>query len=131
MVDEFFPYKKRLRVVLACLYSLDLFVLLWVIASVVPYPHILGKILETLGLLLGLTGMLQLLVSQFFDDLLERYTREHDPELLMPSSLVRIVIDDPDRPFRTRIRNFLFFDPRGGLWILVSSSLVGILAVWI
>lgn len=48
-----------------------------------------------------------------------------------PSYITRMIIDNPDTPIRTAIRNFLFFDPWLAAYLGFWAGFFGILSAWI
>ncbi len=90
-----------------------------------------GKWIQTLGLTLGLTGVFQTATSEFFTKILDHLKKLDDKNEPLPSHLIREVIEDPDRPTKTKIRSVLFFDPRTGFKIIVLSFLIELLGVWV
>ena len=48
-----------------------------------------------------------------------------------PSHITREIVDDPDAAARTALRNFLFFEPKTGLWLIIVGTLVQVVAVWV
>ncbi|PZQ96718.1 MAG: hypothetical protein DI533_14095 [Cereibacter sphaeroides] len=48
-----------------------------------------------------------------------------------PSHITRRIIDNPDRPIRTAVRNYLFFEPNTGARLAVASIVIALMATWI
>lgn len=90
-----------------------------------------SKFFATFGLLLVLSGLAQLEVSGFFSKIIEHYDNESRYPFGPPSSITREIIDNPDTPARTAVRNVLFFTPRTGFLAIVSGTIVQIVALWI
>jgi hypothetical protein len=80
--------------------------------------------------MIGLTGVVQIAISDFFSEIFRQLEEFDDCNKGLPSILVRQVIDDPDRPIKTKLRNVLFFSPKTGFWIVAISFLVEIAGVW-
>lgn len=122
--------KKNQRYVLITLLILDLVFFGLIIYYISIDSSETGKLIQTLGLLIGLTGVVQIAISDFFSSILHKLNLLDDLNSGLPSILVRQVIDNPDRPLITKIRNTLFFNPKTGFWIVSISFLVEIVGVW-
>ncbi|QLA80630.1 MULTISPECIES: hypothetical protein [unclassified Acidovorax] len=88
------------------------------------------KWLGSAGLLATLAGVVQLEVSGFFDKIMQEYGDEEKYPYGPPSRITREIIDNPDTPTRTWLRNMLFFRVRTGFWLIVLGTLVQVGAVW-
>jgi hypothetical protein len=90
-----------------------------------------AKWLGTSGLLATVTGVVQLEVSGFFEKILHHYGNEKEYPGGPPSYITREIIDDPDRPLSTSLRNICFFSPRTGFWLIVLGTLLQVPAIWL
>ena len=89
------------------------------------------KWLASAGLLATAAGVVQLEVSGFFDKIMEEYGNDEKYPYGPPSRITRKIIDNPDTPIRTWLRNALFFRVRTGFWLIVLGTLVQVAAVWL
>lgn len=90
-----------------------------------------AKLLGSSGLFLDIAGIIQLEVSGAFDKLIERYGDIKQYPYGPPSHVTRRIIDDPDAPIKTAIRNSLFFEHRTGIRLLVAGFVLQLCAVWV
>lgn len=90
-----------------------------------------GKWLTSAGLLATAAGVVQLEVSGLFQKIMEFYGDEEKFPYGPPSHITRQIIDNPDKPFATWVRNKCFFNVRTGFWLIVIGTLVQVLAVWV
>lgn len=90
-----------------------------------------AKWLGTAGLLATVTGVVQLEVSGLFEKLLTHYGDAEKYPYGPPSYITREIIDNPDRPFLTWLRNTCYFDARTGFWLIVLGTMTQVLAVWV
>src|SRR5688500_1031525 len=86
--------------------------------------------LNTTGLLLGIAGLVQLEVRGVFERIIEIYGDEEKFPGGPPSNITREIIDNPDTPIRTGLRNWLFFDGATGLWFIFVGQILQLAAVW-
>lgn len=75
--------------------------------------------LASAGLIATITGLFQLQVSELFEKIIQKYSDDQRYPGGPPSHITRQIIDNPDAPVKTGFRNFLFFSPKTGLWIIV------------
>jgi len=90
-----------------------------------------AKLANTASALLGLASMLQLRISGWFDGVMRIYSDQARYPYGPPSHVTREIIDNPDHPIRTWLRNALFFDPNFGAYLAVASLLMALAAVWV
>ena len=90
-----------------------------------------AKWVGTAGLLATVTGVVQLEVSGFFEKIMEHYGNEKGYLYGPPSYVTREIIDNPDRPVSTWIRNVCFFYAKTGFWFIVLGTLIQACAVWL
>ena len=89
------------------------------------------KWMATAGLLATVSGVLQVDLSEVFQRVLSEYTNEIKYPYGPPSPITREIIDNPEMPFRTRLQHIITFDPRTGLWLIISGTIVQAIAVWL
>lgn len=89
------------------------------------------KLVSTSSVLFGLAGIVQLEVSGLFEHWLEKYGDEQKYPYGPPSHITRQVIDDPDRPIRTWVRNTALFNRRTGFQLIVLGGILQLLSIWI
>lgn len=90
-----------------------------------------AKWLATAGLLATATGVVQLEVSGLFERILDHYGNAEKYPVGPPSYIAREIIDNPDSPIATRVRNVCFFNARTGFWLIVVGTLVQVFAMWL
>jgi hypothetical protein len=90
-----------------------------------------AKLVGSAGLFLDIAGIIQLELSGAFERLVDEYGNVEKYPGGPPSRITRQIIDDPDAPFRTALRNFLFFEHRAGIWLLVAGFVLQLSSVWI
>lgn len=122
--------KRNYKFILVGLIAINFIILVIVLFKAFSEVPETGKWIQTLGLTLGLTGVFQTTTSEFFTKILDYIQKLDDEDQPLPSHLIREVIDDPDRPIKTKIRNALFFNPKTGFWIVCISFVVEIVGVW-
>jgi hypothetical protein len=129
------PRKRRilLLLLLACLVSFIAALLnLFPRYLTVEFPSLLSrsKWLSTSGLLFDIAGIVQLEISGLFDKIFEEYNDVYKYPGGPPSNITRPIIDDPDRPFRTGLRNWLFFEHRSGFYLIALGCGLQLTGVW-
>lgn len=90
-----------------------------------------SKLLATSGLLSTVTGVVQLEISGLFEGILNEYGDDEKYPYGPPSYITREIIDNPDRPIRTKLRNTAFFDTATGFWLIVVGTMIQVVAVWV
>jgi hypothetical protein len=90
-----------------------------------------AKWLATAGLLATIAGVFQLEISGLFQKIMDFYGNKDKFPYGTPSHITRQIIDNPDWPFATRVRNTCFFNVATGFWLIISGTLVQVLAVWV
>ena len=90
-----------------------------------------AKWIGTAGLLATITGVVQLEVSGFFDKVIKHYMNEEEYPYGPPSYITREIIDNPDRPVSTWLRNVCFFSVKTGFWLIVLGTMSQVCAVWL
>jgi hypothetical protein len=96
------------------------------------WPSLLSrsKWLSTSGLLFDIAGIVQLEISGLFDKVFEQYNDVEQYPGGPPSNITRQIIDDPDRPLRTGLRNWLFFEHRSGFYFIALGCALQLAGVW-
>jgi hypothetical protein len=90
-----------------------------------------GKWLESAGLLFDIAGIVQLDLAGLFDRIMEQFGDAIKYPFGPPSNITRQIIDDPDRPVRTWLRNTFFFESRTGLRLLVLGFAFQMAGNWL
>ncbi|ARP66535.1 hypothetical protein A9K65_026700 [Mesorhizobium sp. WSM1497] len=90
-----------------------------------------AKLINTASGLLALASLAQLQVSGWFDKVMQVYGDESQYPFGPPSYITRQIIDNPDHPFQTLVRNTLFFHSGTGVWLAVASIILAIVAAWL
>jgi hypothetical protein len=90
-----------------------------------------AKWVGTSGLLATVTGVIQLEVSGLFEKIRTHYGDAERYPYGAPSYITREIIDNPDRPYATWLRNTCFFNARTGFWLIVLGTMTQVLAVWL
>lgn len=90
-----------------------------------------GKWLASTGLLATAAGVFQLEVSGLFRKIMDFYADEEIFPYGPPSRITRQLCDDADHPVRSRFRDALFFNVATGFWLIVTGTLVQVVAVWL
>lgn len=80
---------------------------------------------------MALAGVLQLEISNFFQNLFAEYSDIERYPGWAPSHIARQVIDNPDRPIATKVRNLSFFDVQTALWLVIAGTFLQLIGVWI
>lgn len=114
---------KRLTKIafLSCL-GASVISLIFGVWSVWELPAISGKLVTSGGILMALAGVLQLEISNFFQNLFAEYSDIERYPGWAPSHIARQVIDNPDRPIATKVRNLSFFDVQTALWLVIAGT---------
>lgn len=94
-------------------------------------PSISGKLVTSGGILIALAGVFQLEVSNVFQRLFAEYSDLERYPGWAPSHIARQVIDNPDRPVATKLRNQFYFDVRTALWLVIAGTFLQLIGVWI
>lgn len=90
-----------------------------------------AKWIATSGLFATVTGVVQLEISGLFDKIITHYGNVKKYPYGPPLSITRKIIDNPDRPIMTWIRNKCFFELRTGFWFIVIGTLIQVYGVWL
>jgi hypothetical protein len=67
-----------------------------------------SKWVSSASVLFGLAGVVQLEISGLFERVFNEYNDEQKYPGGPPSRITRIIIDNPNTPIRTELRNLLF-----------------------
>lgn len=89
-----------------------------------------SKWLTTSGLIFDMAGLVQLNISGLFECIIEKYGDETKYPYGPPSHITRRIIDDPDNPLRTRVRNVLYFDSKTGFRLIVAGCVLQLVGAW-
>lgn len=90
-----------------------------------------SKWIASAGLLAVVTGVVQLEVSGLFEKIMEHYGDTEKYPYGPPSRITREIIDNPDRPLATWLRNICYFNVSTGVWLIVLGTLTQVVAVWL
>lgn len=90
-----------------------------------------GKLMATAGLLATVTGLVQLEMAGLFEEFVSPYLNEEEYPYGPPSNITREIIHNPDAPISATIRDWVYFYPRTGFWLIVAGTAIQIVAVWI
>jgi len=90
-----------------------------------------SKLLATSGLLSTVTGVVQLEISGLFERILNEYGNDEKYPYGPPSYITREIIDNPDHPINTKLRNAAFFNTATGFWLIVVGTIIQVVAVWV
>jgi hypothetical protein len=90
-----------------------------------------GRLISTDGYILAVSGLIQLEISGLFEKIMDEYGNEERYPYGPPSRIVREIIDNPDRPIRTRIRNVLFFRLRTGFELILVGTILQAIGMWL
>ena len=89
------------------------------------------KWIGTSGLLATVTGVVQLEVSGLSEKVMAHYGNDEKYPFGLPSYTTREIIDNPDRPFVTWLRNTCYVDARTGFWFVFIGTIIQVVAVWV
>lgn len=89
-----------------------------------------SKWMQTASSLAGISSIIQLQISGLFEKWLAEYGDAEKYPYGPPSHITRQIIDNPDFPLQTAIRNTLFYDPYTGAKLGVLSLIISIVATW-
>lgn len=123
--------RKLLVALLAATFAATVTALLSLLPCIQLGSATSSDLFATAGLLAALTGFVQIDVTGFFEKLIEHYSNETEYPFGPPSRITRQIIDNPDRPIRTAIRNHLYFRPGTGFWIVIGGTALQIIALWV
>lgn len=83
-----------------------------------------GKWFNTAGGLATSAGIIQLEISGFIGRIMSHYGDEQKYPFGPPSYITREIIDNPDKPILTWVRNVLFFNEKTAFWLALFGTLV-------
>lgn len=90
----------------------------------------LSKWITTTGLISTVAGVIQLEISGLFKKILAEYENTKKYPYGPPSYITREIIDNPDAPIRSWIKDICFNEPRMGFWLIIGGTLIQVLGVW-
>lgn len=90
-----------------------------------------AKWLNTASGFFGLSAIFQARASGWFDSVLEFYGDDEKFPYGPPSPITREIVDNPDTPVRTWLRNTLFFEARTALVLGIISIVLAMVAAWL
>ena len=96
--------------------------------SLILWKAYSGKLFVSAGLLLALAGFVQLQVNGFFSQIMREYS---DSGKQIPSYIVREIIDNPDRPMWTLLRNTIFINYYTGFYLIVCGMALQVIGIWL
>jgi hypothetical protein len=94
------------------------------------YPGPRGKWFSSAGLMFDIAGIVQLDIGGLWEKVMEMYGDVTKYPGGPPSNITRRIIDDPDRPIRTWLRNTLFFETRTGFRLIVVGFFFQLAGTW-
>ena len=124
-------FKTFERIAFAILLAATLAALVATFYSVCLGAATAGKWLASTGLLATAAVVFQLEVSGLFGKIMDFYADEEKFPYGPPSHITRQLCDDADHPVRSRVRDALFFNIATGFWLIVTGTLVQVVAVWL
>lgn len=96
------------------------------------FDHIpVARWLNTASGFFGLSAIFQARASGWFNKVLEFYGDQEKFPYGPPSHITREIIDNPDTPVRTWLRNTLFFEARTALVLGIVSIVLAMVAAWL
>ncbi len=128
MANYFKRYERYAFVILLLLTIASAIIGVWCALRSLPAA---AKWIGTSGLLATVTGVVQLEVSGLFEKILTHYGHDEKYPYGPPSYITREIIDNPDRPFSTWLRNTCYFNARTGFWLIVLGTMTQVVAVWV
>lgn len=123
--------KRYERHALVLLLLLSVLALMWGVGAAWQSVANAGKWVGTSGLLTTLAGVVQLEISGLFEKVTEHYRDEERYPSGPPSNITRQIIDNPDRPSATWLRDTLYFRLRTGFWLIVCGTTLQVAGVWL
>jgi hypothetical protein len=91
----------------------------------------MAKWLNTASGFFALSAVFQARSSGWFDKVLEFYGNDKKFPYGPPSHITRQILDNPDTPVRTWLRNTLFFEARTALALGIVSIILAMVAAWL
>jgi hypothetical protein len=128
MANYFKRYERFAFVILLLLTVASAIMGVWCVLRSLPAA---AKWIGTSGLLATVTGVVQLEVSGLFEKILTHYGDDEKYPYGPPSYITREIIDNPDRPFSTWLRNTCYFNAGTGFWLIVLGTMTQVVAVWV
>jgi hypothetical protein len=89
-----------------------------------------AKWLESAGLLFDISGIIQLDIAGAFERIVDKYGKAKEYPYGPPSNITRLLSEDAEHPWRTAIRDFLFFNTRIGFILIVVGFFFQFAANW-
>jgi hypothetical protein len=89
------------------------------------------KLMSTASALMGMASVIQLRFSGWFDRVMTTYTDDSKFPLGPPSEITRQIIDHPDFPLQSWLRDALFYDPHTGATIAIVGLSAAIIGAWL
>lgn len=83
------------------------------------------------GILLGISGIIQLEITGLFDLILKEYGNDKKYPYGPPSYITREIIANPDRPYYEAIKSIMFINRKTGVLLIIGSGIVNLIATWI
>ena len=108
-----------------------IFLLSSVISLIFSIIILWTKLLETSSVLFAITGLVQLELTGFFDNLIRKFSDEEKYPYGPPSRISREILDNPETPYLTYLKNLFFYNRKFGLGLLFLSSFIQLLLIWI
>ena len=77
-----------------------------------------------------LAGIVQLEISGLFERIIDKYGDVEKYPSGPPSHITRKIIDNPDTPIRTYVRNLPFYELKTGFRLIVIGCALQLAGVW-
>src|SRR6266446_2622812 len=104
-------------------------------ALMMSYPRLIaygsaGKWLNTAGLLLDVSGLVQLKISGLFEKILSHYGDEEEYPYGPPSFVTREIMEVADSRVGQWLYDRLFYETGTGFYLIVSGCVLQLIASW-
>lgn len=93
-----------------------------------PKPE---RLANTFGILLTLAGLIQLEISGVFEKLAEIFSDDEKYPSGPPSYYCRETMIHEDDPLPYKLKEYFFFQPKTGFWLVVAGTSAQLVATWL